>query len=77
MITHPPEYLLSARGTVFGALCAYGFFGFVGTTSALSASVSDFMVWDGGIPFSGLSRGRLHARGAVARPGTDFFYLIW
>jgi hypothetical protein len=33
-----------ARGTVFGALCAYGFFGFVRTASVLSASVSDFVV---------------------------------
>jgi hypothetical protein len=37
---------LSARGTVFGALCADGFFGFVETSGVLSASVSDFMVWD-------------------------------
>jgi hypothetical protein len=50
----PPGYFLSARGTVFGALCAYGFFGFVGTTGVLSASVSDFVVWDGGLPFSGI-----------------------
>jgi hypothetical protein len=45
---------LSARGTVFGALCAHGFFGFVGTTGVLSASVSDFAVWDGGLPFDGI-----------------------
>jgi hypothetical protein len=44
---NPPGYL-SARGTVFGALCAYGFF-------VLSASVSDFVVWDGGLPFSDIS----------------------
>jgi hypothetical protein len=37
---------LSARGTVFGALCADGFFGFVEITGVLSASVSDFVVWD-------------------------------
>jgi hypothetical protein len=52
---NPPGYLLSARGTVFGALCADGSFGFVGTTGVLSAPVSDFMVWDGGLPFSGIS----------------------
>jgi hypothetical protein len=51
----PQGYLLSARGTVFGTLCAYGFFGFVGTAGVLSASVSDFVVWDGGLPFSGIS----------------------
>jgi hypothetical protein len=45
---NPLEYLLSARGTVFGALCAYGFF-------VRSASVSDFVVWDGGLPFSDLA----------------------
>jgi hypothetical protein len=52
---NPPGYLLSARGTVFGALCADGSFGYVGTTGVLSASVSDFIVWDGGLPFSGIS----------------------
>jgi hypothetical protein len=50
---NPPEYLLSARGTVFSALYADGFFGYVGTTGVLSASGSDFMVWDGGLPFCG------------------------
>jgi hypothetical protein len=69
---NPPGYLLSARGTVFRALCADGSFGYVGTTGVLSASVSDFMVWDGGLPFSGISSGWLHARGAIARPGTGF-----
>jgi hypothetical protein len=29
---NPPGYLLSARGTVFGALCVDGSFGYVGTT---------------------------------------------
>jgi hypothetical protein len=52
---NPPGYLLSVRGTVFGALCADGSFGYVGTTGVLSASVSDFMVWDGGLPLSGIS----------------------
>jgi hypothetical protein len=52
---NPPGYFLSARGTVFGALCAHGSFGFVGTTGVLSVSVSGFMVWDGGLPFSGIS----------------------
>jgi hypothetical protein len=52
---NPPGYLLSTRGTVFGALCADGSFGYVGTTGVLSASVSDFMVWDGGLLFSGIS----------------------
>jgi hypothetical protein len=52
---NPPGYLLSARGTVFGALCAYGSFGYVGTIGVLSASVLDFIVWDGGLPFSGIS----------------------
>jgi hypothetical protein len=52
---NPPGYLLSARGTVFGALCADGSFGYVGTTGVLSASVLDFMVWDGGLPFSSIS----------------------
>jgi hypothetical protein len=52
---NPPGYLLSARGIVFGALCADGSFGYVGTTGVLSASVSGFMVWDGGLPFSGIS----------------------
>jgi hypothetical protein len=39
-LTTRRDILLSARGTVFGALCAYGFFGFIGTTGMLSASVS-------------------------------------
>jgi hypothetical protein len=52
---NPPGYLLSARGTVFGTLYANGSFGYVGTTGVLSASVSGFMVWDGGLPFSGIS----------------------
>jgi hypothetical protein len=52
---NPPGYLLPARGTVFGALRADGSFGYVGTTGVLSASVSGFMVWDGGLPFSGIS----------------------
>jgi hypothetical protein len=46
---NPLRYLLSARGTVCGALCADGFFEFVGTTGVLSASVSDFVVWGGGL----------------------------
>jgi hypothetical protein len=50
-----PTDFLSVRGTVFGALCAYGFFEFVETTGVLSASVSDFVVWDRGLPFSGIS----------------------
>jgi hypothetical protein len=50
-----PRYLLSAHGTVSGALCADRLFGYVGTTGVLSGSVSDFMVWDGGLPFSGIS----------------------
>jgi hypothetical protein len=54
ILSTQPGYLLSARGTVFGALCAYGFF-WIGTTGVLSASVSDFMVWGGGLPFSGTS----------------------
>jgi hypothetical protein len=29
-----------------------GFFGFVETTGVLSVSVLDFVVWDGGLPFS-------------------------
>jgi hypothetical protein len=41
---HPQGYLLSARGTVFGAVCSYGFFGFVGTTGVLSNSVLGFVV---------------------------------
>jgi hypothetical protein len=41
---NPPGYFLSARGTVFGALCAHGFFEFVGTTGVLAASVSGFVV---------------------------------
>jgi hypothetical protein len=64
---NPPGYSLSVRGTVFGTLCADGFFGYVGTTGVLSASVSDFMVWDGGLPFSGISRGWLHTRGPLFR----------
>jgi hypothetical protein len=36
-------------------LCVDGSFGYVGITGVLSASVSDFMVWDGGLPFSGIS----------------------
>jgi hypothetical protein len=54
---NPLGYLLSARGTVVGALCADGFFGYVWTTSVLSASVSDFMVQDGELSFSGISWG--------------------
>jgi hypothetical protein len=64
---NPQGDFLSARGTVFGALCAYGFFGFVRTTSVFSVSVSDFMVWDGG----------LHTRGAIARLEAGFFYLVF
>jgi hypothetical protein len=52
---NPPGYLLSARGTAFSALYADGSFGYVGTTGVLPASVLDFMVWDGGLPFSGIS----------------------
>ena len=52
---NPPGYLLPARGTVFGALCAHGSFGYVGTTGVLSASVSGFIVWDGGLLFGGIS----------------------
>jgi hypothetical protein len=52
---NPPGYVLSTRGTVFGALCADEFFGFVGTTSVLSASALDFVIWDGGLLFSGMS----------------------
>jgi hypothetical protein len=52
---NPPGYLLSVRGTILGALCAHGFFGFVGTAGVLSVPVSDFVVWDGGLPFSGIS----------------------
>jgi hypothetical protein len=36
---NPLGYFLSARGTIFGALCAFGFFGFVGTTGILSATL--------------------------------------
>jgi hypothetical protein len=31
------------------------FFGFVETAGVLSVSVSDFVVWDGGLAFSGIS----------------------
>jgi hypothetical protein len=41
---NPPGYLLSARGTVFGALCADGSFGFVGTTGVLSDISRKFKV---------------------------------
>jgi hypothetical protein len=54
-LTTHRDICLSARGTGFGALCAYGFFGFVGTTGVLSASVLGFVVWDGGLLFSGIS----------------------
>jgi hypothetical protein len=74
---NPPGYLLSAHGTVFGALCADRFFGYVGTTGVVSGSVSDFVVWDGGLPFSGISWDWLHTRGAIARPETGFFYLVF
>jgi hypothetical protein len=40
---NPPGYLLSVRGTVFGALCVDGFFGVC------------FLPWDGGLPFRGIS----------------------
>jgi hypothetical protein len=50
-----PGYFLSTRGTVYGTSCAYELFGFVRTTGVLSAFVSDFVVWDGGLPFSGIS----------------------
>jgi hypothetical protein len=66
---NPPGYCLSACETIFGTLCAYGFFGFVGTTGVFSASVSDCVVSDGGLPFSGISWGWLHTRGAIAWPG--------
>jgi hypothetical protein len=75
----PPEdffFFLSARRTIFGALCPYGFFGFVWTTGVLSAPILDIVVWDGGLPFSGILRGWLHTRAAIARPVTDFFYLV-
>jgi hypothetical protein len=32
---NPPGYLLSARGTVFDALCVYGFFRFVRTITGV------------------------------------------
>jgi hypothetical protein len=64
---NPPGYLLSARGTVFGALCASGFFGFIGTTGVLSASVSGFMIWDGGLPFSGITHTCCWLFGGIVR----------
>jgi hypothetical protein len=44
----------------------------------LSASVSDCVVSDGGLPFSGISWGWLHTRGAIAWPGwiSSLFILI-
>jgi hypothetical protein len=52
------------------------FFGYVATIGMLSSSVLDFMVWDGGLPFCGISGGWLYTGGAIARPGTGFFQLI-
>jgi hypothetical protein len=52
---NPPGYLLSACGTVFGALCADGFFWICWDYWCAFCPVSDFMVWDGGLPFSGIS----------------------
>jgi hypothetical protein len=52
---NPPGYFFICTWNSFGGFMRSGFFGFVGTTSVLSASVSDFVVWDGGLPFSGIS----------------------
>jgi hypothetical protein len=39
-------YLLSARGTVFGVLCAYWFFfGFIGATGVLSCLFRTLWFW--------------------------------
>jgi hypothetical protein len=48
-------YLRVEQFLALYALMGFLFFGFVGTTGVLSASVSDFVVWDGGLPFSGIS----------------------
>jgi hypothetical protein len=46
-----------------------GFFGFVGTTGMLSASVSGCVVWDGGLPFS-----RICEVGSIQETRDRFFY---
>jgi hypothetical protein len=71
---NPRRYLLSARGTIFGALCAHRFFGFVGTTNVLSGSVSNFVAWDGELPCLVVLA---PYRGSIAGPGKGFFYLIF
>jgi hypothetical protein len=53
LTTHRGIYYLHVEE--FLAYALMGFFGYVETTGVLSASVSDFMVWDGGLPFSGIS----------------------
>jgi hypothetical protein len=54
-LNNPPGYLLSAREQFLAFYALMDFFGFSGTTGVLSASVLDFMVWDGELPFSGIS----------------------
>jgi hypothetical protein len=54
LTTHQGIYYLHMEQ--FLALYALmGFFGFVGATGVFFASVSDFVVLDGGLPFSGIS----------------------
>jgi hypothetical protein len=50
-----------------------GFFGFAGATGVLPASVSDFMVWDGGLPYREVSS----IPEAIAKPETGFFFLVF
>jgi hypothetical protein len=40
---NPPGYFLSARATVFGALCAYGFLDLLGLLVCFLARFSDFV----------------------------------
>jgi hypothetical protein len=52
----PGYFFFCLRVEQFLALYALmGFFGFVGTIGVLSAPISDFVVWDGGLSFSGIS----------------------
>jgi hypothetical protein len=50
-----PQGIYYLHGNSFWRFMGLWVFGFVGTTSVLSASVSSFVVWDGGLRFSGIS----------------------
>jgi hypothetical protein len=77
-LDNPLRYLLSAYGTVFGALCADEFlFRYIRTTDVLSASVSDWMVCDGDYGLVVYRKvGSITEELILGRRGV-FFYLVF